>query len=85
MRPDFGTIIWDSLFEQLTDDLREAIIEDVNTIVRYDPRLQVESVLVDDYEHGLIIEARVRYRNTNEVENLKMQFDQNNNRVQVTE
>lgn len=83
MRPDFGTIIWDSLFEPLTDELRDAIIEDVNRIVNYDPRLIAESVLVDEYENGIIIEARLRYRNTNETENLKLQFDQESTGVLV--
>ena len=84
MRPNFGTIIWDSLFEPLTDELRDAIVEDVNRIVNYDPRIIAESVLVDEYENGIIIEARVRYRNTNETENLRLQFDQASTGVLVT-
>lgn len=76
MRPGFGTIIWDSLFEPLTDDLRDAIVEDINQIVNYDPRCEAESVLVDDYEHGIIVEARIRIRNTNQTEVLRLQFDQ---------
>lgn len=81
MRPDFGTIIWDALFEPLTEDLKDAIIEDVTQIVNYDPRLIVEGILVDEYEQGILVEARVRYRNTNQVETLKLLFDQTRDRV----
>ena len=81
MRPDFGTIIWDALFEPLTEDLKDAIIEDVTQIVNYDPRLIVEGILVDEYEQGILVEARVRYRNTNQVETLKLLFDQTRVRV----
>ncbi len=81
MRPDFGTIIWDALFEPLTEDLRDAIVEDVTQIVNYDPRLIVEGILVDEYEQGILVEARVRYRNTNQVETLKLLFDQSRDRV----
>ncbi len=81
MRPDFGTIIWDALFEPLTEDLRDAIVEDVTQIVNYDPRLIVEGILVDEYEQGILVEARVRYRNTNQVETLKLLFDQDRDRV----
>lgn len=83
MRPDFGTIIWDALFEPMTDDLRDAIVDDVTSIVNYDPRLIVESILVDEYEQGIIVEARVTYRNTNETENIKFLFDQGRDNVYI--
>lgn len=79
MNPDFGTIIWDSLFEPFTESLREAIIDDVTRIVNYDPRLIAESILVDEYEHGLLIEVRVTYKTTNQLETMRLLFDQENN------
>jgi len=79
MRPDFGTIIWDALFEPMTEDLRDAIVDDVTRIVNYDPRLIAESILVDEYEQGILVEARVRYSNNNQLETLRLQFDQTTN------
>ena len=75
MNPDFGTIIWDSLFEPFTEQLKSQIIDDVTRIVSYDPRLKVDSVLVDQYDNGLILELRLLYSNTNELENLRLTFD----------
>jgi len=75
MNPDFGTIIWDSLFEPFTEHLKTMIIEDVTRIVGYDPRLKVDSVLVDQYDNGLILELRLMYSSTNELENLRLTFD----------
>ena len=75
MNPDFGTIIWDSLFEPLTEQLRNQIIEDVTRIAGSDPRLRVDSILVDQYDNGLILELRLVYSNTNETENLRLTFD----------
>jgi hypothetical protein len=43
--------------------------------------LIVEGILVDEYEQGILVEARVRYRNTNQVETLKLLFDQDRDRV----
>lgn len=77
MNPNFGTIIWDSLFEPLTENLRNQIITDVTTIANNDPRLLVESILVDQYDNGLILELRLQYRSTNETEVLKFTFDRN--------
>ena len=79
MRPNFGTIIWDALFEPMTEDLRDAIVEDVSRIINYDPRIIVESILVDEYEQGILIEARLRYSGNNQVEVLRLQFDQSSN------
>jgi len=75
MQPNFGTIIWDSLFEPLTERLKNAIVDDVTTIARYDPRLQVDQILVDQFEHGILIELRLHYTLTNETETLKLIFD----------
>lgn len=77
MNPDFGTIIWDCIFEPMTDDLKNAIIDDVTRIARYDPRLSVEQILVDEMEQGILIELRLLYKVTNETETLKILFDRN--------
>lgn len=81
MRPDFGTIIWDALFEPMTDDLKDAIVENVVEIINYDPRIVAEKILVDEYEHGIIIEARIRYSNIDKTEELKLLFDQKQSTV----
>ncbi len=75
MQPNFGTIIWDSIFEPYTEQLRAAIIDDVTRIARYDPRLRVDQILVDQFEHGILIELRLEYVSSNETETLKLIFD----------
>lgn len=75
MNPDFGTIIWDSLYEPFTEQLKSQIIEDVTRVANSDPRLQVESILVDQFDNGLILELRLLYANTNMIETLKLTFD----------
>ena len=75
--PEFGTIIWDVLFDPLTEQLKESIVNNVTTIVNYDPRVQVTNVAIDQYESGLQIEIDLSYLPYNISENLKLQFDQN--------
>jgi len=74
--PEFGTIIWDVIFEPLTDNLREAIILNVQRIVNYDPRVQVEQITVDSYESGIQIECRLVYLPYNISEQLRLTFDE---------
>lgn len=81
MRPDFGTIIWDVLFEPMTEDLKDAIVEDVVEIINYDPRIVADKILVDQFKNGILIEAQIRYSNLNQTEVLKLAFDQKLNSV----
>jgi phage baseplate assembly protein W len=76
--PEFGTIIWDALFEPLTEDMKQAIIQNVTEIVNYDPRVQVNSVTVDTYESGIQIECDLTYLPYNISENMRLKFDENN-------
>jgi phage baseplate assembly protein W len=74
--PKFGTIIWDILFEPLTDSLKEAIIYNVTEIINFDPRVSVDSISVDTYESGIQIECRITYLTYSISETLRLKFDQ---------
>jgi len=76
--PEFGTIIWDIIFEPLTDDLKEAVAENVTTIVNYDPRVVVNQVTVDSYESGIQIECDLTYLPYNISESMQFRFDREN-------
>ena len=73
--PTFGCIIWDALFEPLTQDLKDAIVENVTNIVNYHPRTTANSVQVSEYEQGIQIECSLTYLDYNISENLRLQFD----------
>lgn len=75
--PEFGTIIWDALFEPLTENLKDAIISNVEKIIGYDPRVRAENVVVDQYESGLRIEATMTYLPYNISETMRFSFDEN--------
>jgi len=74
--PEFGTIIWDAIHEPLTDDLKEAIGKNVTDIVNYDPRVQVNDVVVTSYESGLQVECDLTYLPYNITESMRMKFDE---------
>jgi phage baseplate assembly protein W len=76
--PNFGTIIWDILYEPLTENIKQIIAENVTTIINYDPRVSVTNIVVDQYESGLQIEATLIFLPYNIVENMQLTFDQNN-------
>ena len=76
--PEFGTIVWDLLFEPLTESLKEAVAKNITAIVNYDPRVQVERIVVDEYEAGIIIECELTYLPYNITEQLVFKFDEAN-------
>lgn len=78
MNPTFGTIIWDLLFEPLTEDLKGLILENVNTIINYDPRVKADNVIVTPYESGIQIECFLTYLPYNISQSLQLRFDQTN-------
>ena len=76
MQPTFGTIIWDLLFEPLTEDFKNLIIQNVNKIINYDPRISAQQVIVTTYESGIQIECLLTYLPYNISEVLQLRFDQ---------
>ena len=69
--PEFGTIIWDTL----TEGLKVSIIENVEAIINYDPRVVVDNVIVDTYESGIQIECTLIYLKYSIAESMILQFD----------
>ena len=76
--PNFGTVIWDMLFENFTESVKTTIAKDVEDIVNYDPRLNVNSVIVDSTDQGIRIEANLTYVQFNVSESMTFNFDKNN-------
>lgn len=74
--PTFGCIIWDLLYEPFTDSIRDAIIKNVTDIVNYDPRVNVEQIIVDTYEAGITVDCTISYLPYNISEQLLFRFDQ---------
>jgi len=74
--PEFGTIIWDVLFEPFTDDLKEAIIKNVTEVINFDARVNVDNIVVDTYESGIQITTTLTYIPYSISETMRLKFDQ---------
>jgi len=83
MRPNFGTIIWNLLFEPFTEDLKSVIISDVKTIAKYDPRVSFDRVEVTEYDQGILLELQLRYVVTDQSANMTLVFNGATRRLTV--
>lgn len=75
MLPDFGSIIWDMMFEPLTAANRELIEEDVRRIISSEPRVAIESLNVTNNEHGIMVAVNLFYTPLNAISTLEVAFD----------
>ena len=85
MNPDFGSIVWDALYEPLTDEIVSEIEEDIKSIIGYDPRLEAESILLEQYENGLLLEVQVKYIPDQILGSLLFDFNSTSSQVTVRE
>lgn len=76
MNPEFGSIIWDLLMEPLTDQVREALSEDITRICNFDPRVTPTQIDLKEFPNGYILELTLLLKGTDQSANLKMTFDQ---------
>ena len=65
------------IFDPLDDQTRQAITDDVQAVIDYDPRVQLDQLTVDEYEHGIQITISVIYVSYNIGEQMNLLFDQN--------
>lgn len=78
MQPAFGTIIWDLLFEPLTPEVKNLVLENINQIVNYDPRVKAENVVVTAYDQGIQVQCTLVFLSYNIAQTLQLRFDQAN-------
>ena len=73
--PNFGTIIWDMLYEPFTTENKDAIIADVAEIINYDDRVTADQVFVDTTEDGIEVSALLTFLPYNISEQMLFKFD----------
>lgn len=75
MRPDYGCIIWDLLFDPMTVDNVTLIVDDATRIVQEDGRITLNSVNLVEYDHGLQLQMNLTYQPLNITESFSLDFD----------
>lgn len=76
MNPTFGTIIWDLLMEPMTEQIRDLLQQDINTICNFDPRVYPLQIDIREYEQGFLVEITLQMKNTDQSTRIRLAFDQ---------
>lgn len=81
MNSNFGSIIWNIMFEPLTADVKALVVGDIQRIVGYDPRIRVDNVLVDQLDMGLQVQIELTVLPDNYSDIINLQFNRELNTV----
>jgi len=79
MMPEFGSIIWDYLYEPLDETTKQIIEQDAKDIINQDPRVSLQSLSVVEFERGIIINATLMILPQNKLEEMAITFNVNQN------
>jgi phage baseplate assembly protein W len=75
MLPNYGTIIWNLLFEPLTEGNRNRIISDATRIIKSDTRVELVSINVIEMDHGLKVDMQLKYNPYGVLQNFSASYD----------
>jgi phage baseplate assembly protein W len=75
MMPEFGSIVWELLFDPLDDQTVRLITDDVRKIIKNDPRWLLQDVAVSEGPNALNIEVTVTYVPSNQTVILPLTYN----------
>lgn len=75
MDPQYGTIVWDLIFEHQSDFVRNEIERDIVRIIEGDPRIRLQQIEIIDIEHGYIADILLNFVDFGTVRPLRFNFD----------
>ncbi len=82
-RPEYGSSIWAFIFEPLTDDVVQKIIEETERVVSKDPRLSVDTVNVFTRDGAVLLEMSLLINSGATPLDLVLQFNESSRQVQL--
>lgn len=76
MDPEFGTIIWDLLFELKTETTVSEIESDVIRIIATDRRVRLDQLEIIEQEHGYLVYCLLYFNELDIVDEFRVEFNQ---------
>lgn len=80
-RPQYGTALWDNLFESQTNETTLAIEREIQRVAGYDPRIQISDIQVFPQENGILIQIELAIVPSTDAQLLSIFFDQQQRRA----
>lgn len=75
-RPEYGTKIWDYVFENLDQTTETVILEEIQRVCGGDPRIYLQSANLYPQDNGLLIDIEITVVPSNNSERFSIFFNQ---------
>ena len=75
MEPNFGSVIWDMLYEPLDETNKDIIVDDCKDIIASDPRVELQDIYVVESENGLRIDVGINVLPYNKSAQMLLEFE----------
>jgi phage baseplate assembly protein W len=75
MDPEFGSIIWDLLYEPIDESTKEDLVEDCKSIIASDPRVQLIDLILDDVGNGIRVDIQINVLPYNQQASMQVNFE----------
>lgn len=75
MNPNFGSVIWDLIYEPLTPAVKQQISSDIDRILASEPRVIPTLVNIVEQDYGFLLELTLTYKGLDVSDSMILQFD----------
>lgn len=74
-RPEYGTLIWNFLFENQVEELQNSLVNEVQRVAGGDPRLIITDIQVFPQDNGILLQIEIEVVPSTDAERLSIFFD----------
>jgi phage baseplate assembly protein W len=74
-RPEYGTVIWNYLFENQLEETEQALYQEIQRVCGGDPRVYVNSINLFPQQNGILIEVDLMVVPSTDAKRLSIFFD----------
>ena len=75
-RPQYGTVLWEYLFENQIETVQQGMIQEVQRVAGGDPRLIVTDINIYPQQNGILLEVQIQTVNASQAEILSIFFNE---------
>jgi len=80
-RPGYGTVLWDYVFENQTQETERQIIAEIQRVCGQDPRVSISDIELFPQQNGILIQLALFVVPSTDAERLSVFFNQQQRRA----
>ena len=74
-RPDYGTLLWNFLFESQVEELQNNIVDEIQRVAGGDPRVFISDIQIFPQDNGILIQLELTITPSTDASRLAIFFD----------